>query len=108
MFPSSLTHSSFLPPLQQVSPRLCHATFPSSPTCSSPPTSESLFVTCHVPKLNNPLLPLPPLQRVSPHLCHATFPSSPTCSSPPMSESSFVTCHVPKLNNLLLPLPPLQ
>src|SRR5258708_7129793 len=32
---------------------------------SSPPASESLFVTCHVSKLTNLLLPLPPLQKVS-------------------------------------------
>src|SRR5258707_1273992 len=85
-----------LPPLQRVNPPLCPATFPSSPTRSSlflpskkgdlgcdlplfqthqpaPPssstaTSESSFVTCHVSKLTNPLLPLPPLQEVSPRL----------------------------------------
>ena len=93
----------------QVSPCLQRATFLSSPThfshflpsrkwvlicdvpcfeahqpafpSSSPPVSESSFVTCHVSKLTNPLLPLPPLQLVSPHLWPATFRSSPTRSS---------------------------
>src|SRR5216684_3125648 len=84
------------PPLLLVSPRLQCATFLSSPTrsslflpssksvlvcdvprfeahqptfpSSSPPVSESSFMTCHVSKLTNSLLPLPPLQSVSPHL----------------------------------------
>src|SRR5260221_709740 len=94
---SKLT-SPLLPllPLQLVSPRLCCATFPSSPTrsslifpltlrvllsdvprfqalqpappSSSPPACESSFVTCHVSKLTSPLLPLLPLQLVSPRL----------------------------------------
>src|SRR5258708_1414823 len=42
--------------------------FRSASPSSSPPGSESLFVTCHVSNLTNPLLPLPPLQRVSPRL----------------------------------------
>src|SRR5260370_523402 len=37
-----------------------------APPSSSPPVSESSFVTCHVSKLTNSLLPLPPLQSVSP------------------------------------------
>src|SRR5260370_1372018 len=84
------------PPLLSVSPRLQRATFLSSPTrsslflpssesslvsdlpsfvahqlllpSSSPPVSESSFVTCHISKLTNLLLPLPPLQLVSPRL----------------------------------------
>src|SRR5216684_2095024 len=36
-----------------------------TPTSSSPPASKSSFVTCHVSKLTNPLLPLPPIQEVS-------------------------------------------
>src|SRR5712692_9318487 len=82
-----------------------------APPSSSPPVGESSFVTCHVSKLTNSLLPLPPLQSVSPHLCPATFRSSKTrssLSSPPVGESSFMTCHVSKLTNPLLPLPPLQ
>src|SRR5713226_6990951 len=78
---------------------------------SFPPGSESSFVTCHVSKLTNSLLPLPPLQSMSPHLCPATFRSSKTrssLSSPPVGESSFMTCHISKLTNPLLPLPPLQ
>src|SRR5258708_16168046 len=109
MFPSSLTHSSFLPPLQRVSPRLCRATFPSSPTCSSPPVSESSFVTCHVPKLNNPLLPLlPSIWRVLIYdmPCFEAHQPAPPSSSPPVSESLFVICYVFKLTNPLLPLPP--
>src|SRR5216684_187983 len=106
------------------------------PPSSSPPVGESSFVSCHVSKLTNLLLPLPPLQLVSPRLCRATFQSSPTrsslflpsnwcvlvcivprfkahqptppSSSPPASESSLVTCHASKLTNPLLPLPPLQ
>jgi len=140
-----------------------HAMFWSSPTCSSlflpsswwvlicdvphfrahqlappsfsPPDGESLFVTCHILKLTNPLLPLPPLQQVSPRLWCAMFQSSPTHSSlfllfskwvliynvphfkahqpappsfPPLvSESPFMMCHISKLTNPLL-LPPLQ
>src|SRR5713226_7978036 len=98
-----------LPPLQLVCPRLYRATFQSSPTrsslflpssecvlacnvpcfkahqpappSSSPPVGESSFVSCHVSKLTNLLLPLPPLQLVSPRLCRAMFQSSPTRSS---------------------------
>jgi hypothetical protein len=97
-----------LPPLQLVSCRLWHATFPSSSTHSSlfppssrwvliydvphfqvhepvspssPPVGEPLFVTGYISKLINPFLPLPFLQSVSPHLWHATFSSSSTCSS---------------------------
>src|SRR5216684_1380278 len=101
-----------LPPLQLVSPCLCRAAFQSSPTCSSlflpsskcvlacdvpcfeahqpappsssPPVGESLFVSCHISKLTNPLLPLPPLQQVSPY--------------------SFAMCHISKLTSPLLPL----
>src|SRR5258708_7312873 len=82
------------PPHQSALPRLSPAIFPCSPspstlslpssTCflfsalprfqahqlappsSSPPVSESLFMTSHVSELTNPLLPLPPLQLVSP------------------------------------------
>src|SRR5260370_455010 len=88
-----------LPPIQFVSPPFSRAIFQSSPTIipllppstllllaslfpcfkahqpvppsSSPPVGESSFVSCHVSKLTNPLLPLPPLQLVSPRLCHA-------------------------------------
>src|SRR5258708_27957870 len=73
-----------LPPLQQVSPRLRCAAFPSSPalsSLSSPPASESSFAMCCISKLTSPFLPLPPFQLVSPHLSCATDPSSPTRSS---------------------------
>src|SRR5258708_7310438 len=114
----------------------CFQAHQPTPPSSSPPGCESSFVTCHVSKLTNLLLPLPPLQDGSHHLCLATFRSSPTYSSlllparmwvlicdvprfqshqpaPPSSsspgcESLFVTCHVSKLTNPLLPLPPLQ
>src|SRR5260370_32818813 len=78
-----------LPPLLSVSPHLQCATFLSSPTRSSLflPSSESLFATCHVSELTNPLLPLPPLWQVSP---------------------LFAMCHVSELTNPFLPLPPLQ
>src|SRR5712692_5518404 len=82
-----------------------------APPSSSPPVGECSFVTCHVSKLTNPLLPLPPLQRLSARLCRATFRTLQTpspSSSPPASECSFVTCHASKLTNPLLPLPPLQ
>src|SRR5713226_7499618 len=82
-----------------------------APPSSSPPGCESSFVTCHISKLTNPLLPLPPLQDVSLHCdmpCFQPHQPTPPSSSPPGCESSFVTCHVSKLTNLLLPLPPLQ
>src|SRR5229473_3201995 len=107
-----------------------------TPPSSSPPVGESSFVSCHVSKLTNLLLPLPPLQQMSPHLQCATFRSSlthsslflpstwcvlifvvphfkayqpaPPSSSPPASESLLVTCHASKLTNPFLPLPPLQ
>src|SRR5258707_12819504 len=113
MFPGSLACSSFipLPPLEQVSPCLQRATFPSSPMCSSlscPPASEP-SVTCHVSKLTNGLLPLPPLLSVSPLLQRATFLSSPTRSSLflPSSQSSFPIPHLSSVTNRLHPLPPL-
>src|SRR5712692_1840710 len=60
---------------------------------SSPPGSESMFVTCHHG------MSLAHFQAHQP---------TPTSSSPPASKSSFVMCCVSKLTNLLLPLPPLQ
>src|SRR5229473_2026975 len=74
---SELTNPSLpLPPLQEVSPCLQRATFPSSPThlshTFSPPASESLF--CTMPRFR----------------AHQPTPPS---SSPPVSESS-LTCHV--------------
>src|SRR5258708_23304469 len=60
----------------------CSPTRSGAPPSSSPPGSMSLFVTCHVSKLTNPLL---------------------LSSSPPASESSFVSCHISKLTNLFLP-----
>src|SRR5258708_15388729 len=35
-----------------------------APPSSSPPGCKSSFVTCHISKFTNPLLPLPPLQDV--------------------------------------------
>src|SRR5229473_3556620 len=114
----------------------CFEAHQPAPPSSSPPVGESSFVTCHVSKLTNQILPLSRLQRVSPRLLRASFtrspnrssqflPSSvlvlvcdvprfqahqpaPPSSSPPVSESSLVTCHVSKLTNPFLPLPPLQ
>src|SRR5258708_26156256 len=43
-----------------------------TPSSSSPPVDESLFVTCHISKLTNSLLPLPPLQLVSPRFSPST------------------------------------
>src|SRR5258708_8382169 len=53
-----------------------------APPSSSPPLRESSFVTCHVSKLTNPLLPLPPLQRVSPRLWCTTVVNTPALHSP--------------------------
>src|SRR5260221_3668566 len=50
------------------------------PPSSSPPVGESSFVSCHVSKLTNLLLPFPPLQQVSPHLLWARLESSLTDS----------------------------
>src|SRR5258708_30262177 len=89
MFPGSPTHPSlFLPSSRQV--LICdvphfqaHKPAPPPP---SPPVGES-FVTCHIFKLMNALLPLPPFQWVSPCL---------------------VMLCISKLTNPLLSLPPFQ
>src|SRR5713226_9987556 len=89
MFPGSPTCPSlFLPSSQRV--LVCdiphfqaHKPAPPPP---SPPVGES-FVTCHIFKLMNALLPLPLFQWVSPCL---------------------VMLCVSKLTNLLLSLPPFQ
>src|SRR5258708_568155 len=79
-----------LPPLQLVSPRLCRATFRSSPTCSSLfLTSRWSVLACDVPRFD----------------AHQAAPPS---RSSPVGESSFVTCHALEFPNPLLPLPPLQ
>src|SRR5712692_7169803 len=89
MFPGSPTRPSlFLPSSRRVLvcdvPRFqAHKPAPPPP---SPPVGEP-FVTCHVFKLTNTLLPLPPFQWVSPCL---------------------VTLCVSKLTNPLLSLPPFQ
>ena len=93
----------------QVAP--CFQAHQPAPPSSSPPGSESLFVTCHVSQLTNLFLPVPPLQSVSPHLWCAIFPSSPTHSSlflPPGSEFSFAMCHVCKLTSTFLHFPTIQ
>ena len=77
-----------LPPLQQVSHCLWHATFPSSLTCSSlflP--SSSWVLICDMP-------------------CFQAHQPAPPSSSPPGCKSSFVTCHISKLTNPLLSLLP--
>src|SRR5258707_15867766 len=51
-----------------------------APPSSSPPVDESSFVTCHVSKLTNSLLPLPPLDLVSPSLSFASFFTSQSTS----------------------------
>src|SRR5260370_14434779 len=67
------------------------------PPSSSPPVGESSFVSCHVSKLTNLLLPLPPLQQVSPRLRCATIRSSLTCSSLFLPSTSLVLfCVVPR------------
>src|SRR5258707_3105817 len=68
-----------LPPLQLVSPRLCRATFQSSPTCSSLflPSSKSVLVS-DVPHLQ-------------PHQ------AAPPSSSPPVDQCSFVLSHSSEL-----------
>src|SRR5260370_13684037 len=79
-----------------------------APPSSSPPVGESSFVTCHVSKLTNSLLPLPPLQPVSLYWFHPTFLSSstrPSLSSPPVWKSLFMLCHFSMLSNLLSFLP---
>src|SRR5713226_4442656 len=89
MFLGSPTHPSlFLPSSWQVLicdvPRFqAHHPAPPPP---SPPVGKS-FVTCHIFKLTNALLPLPPFQWVSPCL---------------------VMLCISKLTNPLLSLPPFQ
>src|SRR5258708_590775 len=59
-FLSSPTHSSlFLPSSESVliCDMLCFKAHHPAPPSSSPPVGESLFVTCHVLKLTNLLLP---------------------------------------------------
>src|SRR5258708_1577341 len=53
-------------PLPSLLPSFQAHQSPSPP--SSPPVGESSFMTYHVSKLTNLLLPFPPLQQVSPHL----------------------------------------
>src|SRR5229473_1396488 len=74
-FLSSPTCSSlFLPSSESllatclVSDVPCFEAHQPAPPSSSLPVGESSFVTCHVSKLTNLLLPLPPLQLMSPHL----------------------------------------
>ncbi len=84
LFPSSQTRSFSSFPSSWwvvICDMLCFQAHQPASLSSSPPASESSFVTCHVSKLTNLLLPLPPLQFVSPHLWCAMFPSSLTCSS---------------------------
>src|SRR5216684_8979449 len=73
-----------------------------APLSSSPPESEPSFVTCHVSKLTNLLLPLPPLQLVSPCISRLTNPLLPL---PPLQ---LVSPRVSRLTNPLFPLSPLQ
>src|SRR5258707_9173628 len=88
-----------LPRLQSVSTLFptCHVSELTNPLPPLPPLQEvsPLFAMCHISELTNPSLPLPPLQEVSPRLQRATFPSSPTRLShtffPPASESLFCT-----------------
>src|SRR5258708_21121746 len=95
MFRSSPTRSSLFPPsswcvLVCDLPRFeAHQL---APPTSSPPAGETLFVTCHISKLNNPLLPLLPSQLgdlgyAMPHFyaLQSTHPSS----APPSTQVSF-------------------
>src|SRR5260370_29815508 len=63
--------SSLLVGESLFSDALCFQAHQPAPLSSSPPESEPSFVTCHVPKLTNPLLPLPPLHLVSPCVSRA-------------------------------------
>src|SRR5229473_2613793 len=82
----------------------CFEVYQPAPPSSSPPVSESSFVTCHASKLTNLLL-LPSSSWVLVHLlpCFEAHQAAPPSSSPPVGESSLVTCHVLKLTNPLLP-----
>src|SRR5258708_38747765 len=77
------------PPASEPSDVPCFQAHEWTPPSSSPPVGESLFATCHVSELSNPLLPLPPLQSV--FVC--TVPSflahqpTPPSSSPPSTAS---------------------
>src|SRR5260370_16008802 len=86
------------PPRPTLFPPTSHSRSPAPPSFS-PPARECSFVTCHVSKLTNPLLPLPPLQEVSTPLPRATFASSPAPSSLlcPPSRSEHHT-YVPRLH----------
>src|SRR5258707_15057149 len=88
-----------LPRLQSVSTLFptCHVSELTNPLPPLPPLQEvsPLFAMCHVSELTNPSLPLPPLQKVSPRFQCPTFPSSTTRLSHPFppqeSISSFCT-----------------
>src|SRR5258707_1389042 len=89
----------------------CFQAHKCTPPFSFPPFSESLFVTCHVSKLMNMLLPLPPLQQVIPNWNNACFQNQKNTASsfsPQENDSSFVICHISELINALIPLLPLQ
>src|SRR5258708_31693306 len=78
-----------------------------APPSSSPPVSESSFVTCHASKLTNLLLlPSSWLVLVCVMLHFEAHQAAPPSSSPPVGQSSFLQCHASKLTNLLLSLPP--
>src|SRR5260370_370516 len=82
-----------------------------APPSSSPPASESSFVTCHASKLTTPSLPFLPSHYgviVLSVTWFETHQPGPPSSSPPNGVSSFVSWHFSKLTNPLLPLPPLQ
>src|SRR5258708_14453327 len=96
MFPGSPTPPSLsLPSSRQV--LICdiphfqaHQPAPPPPF---PPVGKS-FVTCHIFKLTNALLPLPPFQRVSPclvMLCISKLPN-PSLSLPPFQQVSPHPC----------------
>src|SRR5258708_30608037 len=77
-----------------------------APPSSSPPVGESSFVTCHISKLNNPLLPLLPsswLVLVYDIPRFEAHQPTPPFSSPPASNSLFVTYYVSKLTNSFCP-----
>src|SRR5258708_7820182 len=137
MFSSSPTRSSLsCPPFSGPSDVPCFQAHECTPPSSSPSVGESLFATCHVSQLSNPLLPLPPLHLASPllppplvlaslsrsllflppssSLLLSDLPPfdahhlSPPSASPPVSESSFMPPPILEPSNPLLPLPPLQ
>ncbi len=119
MFSVFKATSSFLPssfPPASESSFICNVphfqTYQPTPPSFLSLVSESSFVTCHISKLTNPLLPSSSFSPLASEFlfvaCHVfqahqyAFPSS--CL--PVSEPSMM-CHISKVMNGLLPFPPL-